>query len=332
MFLDEIDLHVLGGKGGQGCLSFRREKYVPKGGPDGGEGGDGGAVVLRADAGLSSLHHLKGFGIFQAKNGNPGGPNNRTGKRGEDLVLKVPVGTVVKDAERGNLLADLNEEGKEIVVAAGGRRGRGNKSFASSTNRVPRQFEKGMPGEERRVHLVLKMIADVGLVGFPNAGKSTLISVLSEARPKVAAYPFTTLVPNLGIVHVPGFRRFVMADIPGLIEGASDGKGLGHQFLRHIERTRLLLIMVDLSAEAIQAPEEAFRVLEKELQNYSEILSTRPKIYVGTKVENEASEALRAELESLLGKPILGISSILQKGLPQLIRRILSELSSLEEE
>ncbi len=330
MFLDEIDIHVLGGKGGQGCLSFRREKYVPKGGPDGGEGGDGGAVILRADSGLSSLHHLKGFGVFQAKNGGAGGPNNRTGKRGEDLILKVPVGTVVKDAERGNLLADLKEEGMEVVVASGGKRGRGNKSFASSINRVPRQFEKGMPGEERRVHLVLKMIADVGLVGFPNAGKSTLISVLSEARPKVAGYPFTTLVPNLGIVHVPGFRRFVMADIPGLIEGASAGKGLGHQFLRHIERTRLLLIMVDLSAEALQAPEEAFEVLERELANYSELLSTRPKIYVGTKVENEASEALRAELEARLEQPILGISSIQKKGLPSLIRRILSELSSLD--
>jgi len=321
VFVDDLEIRVRAGDGGPGCLSFRREKFVPRGGPDGGDGGDGGDVVIHAVAGETSLHPLKGQAEFRAQKGGAGGPQNRTGRRGEDLTLSVPVGTMVHDAARDNLLADLDHDGASVVVAAGGRRGRGNKSFATATNRAPRQCEPGMPGEARTVRLVLKLIADVGLIGLPNAGKSTLLSCLSRARPKVAAYPFTTLTPHLGIVEIPGYRSFVMADIPGLIEGAHGGKGLGHQFLRHVERTRVLLHLVDCQSE--EDPVESWRVIREELESYSKTLAERPCLVVGTKVEDEASRARCERLGAELGRPVLAISSATRQGLDDLIRALL---------
>ncbi len=311
-------------------MSFRREKYVPKGGPDGGDGGDGGSVLLRASTSLSSLQHLTGYAEFRAQKGTQGGPKNCTGARGENLVLEVPIGTIVLDPVRGHTLADLDSEGAELVVAQGGRRGRGNKSFASATNRVPRQFEPGMPGEEREIRLELKLIADVGLIGLPNAGKSTLISVLSQAKPKVASYPFTTLQPHLGIVDRPGFREFVIADIPGLIGGASEGKGLGHQFLRHVERSKTLVHLVDCSEMATEDPFKAMRSIEKELELYSPELAARPRLLVASKVESEFSEEMARELADEAGQPVLCISAVMRRGLPELLAAILRQLESVE--
>ena len=331
--LDELEIVVVAGDGGPGCLSFRREKYVPKGGPDGGDGGDGGSVWLVADNSLSSLHHLSGFADFAAEKGRQGGAKNMTGRRGADKELHVPVGTLVEDAELGHRLADLKEEGDRVEVARGGRRGRGNKAFATATNRTPRQCEPGMPGERRRLKLVLKLIADVGLVGLPNAGKSTLLSVLSRARPRVAAYPFTTLEPSLGIVELERARSsasgagewgqsFVMADIPGLVEGASQGKGLGHQFLRHIERTRVLLFLVDCSELAGLDPVEAYRVVESEVETYSSELATRPRLVAATKIEDQAAEQRASELAASLDVPVVPISSATRKGLDELVPQL----------
>ena len=338
--LDELEIVVVAGDGGPGCLSFRREKYVPRGGPDGGDGGDGGSVWLVADHGLSSLHHLSGYADFAAEKGRQGGAKNMTGRRGADKELHVPVGTLVEDAELGHRLADLKEHGDRVEVARGGRRGRGNKAFATSTNRTPRQFEPGMPGERRSVKLVLKLIADVGLVGLPNAGKSTLLSVLSRARPRVAAYPFTTLEPSLGIVEVARSRgggagaeswgqSFVMADIPGLVEGASEGKGLGHQFLRHIERTRVLLFLVDCSELAGQDPVEAYRVVEAEVSSYSSELTTRPRLVAATKIEDDAARARADELSAALDVPVLPISSASRQGLDTLVQKLFTLVQGL---
>jgi GTP-binding protein len=299
---------------------------VPKGGPDGGDGGDGGSVWLVATSGESSLHTLSGFAEFAAESGVGGGPKNWTGSKGSDRELRVPVGTMVHDAEHGNLLADLAADGDRVEVARGGRRGRGNKSFASPTNRTPRQVEPGVPGERRRLRLVLKLIADVGIVGLPNAGKSTLLAVLSRARPKIAAYPFTTLTPCLGIVEVRGERAFVLADIPGLIEGAHAGKGLGHQFLRHIERTRLLLHLVDCSPEATVPPAEAYRAVRNEIGAYSAELAARPEIVVASKVESEVARARVAELQREAGGRVLAISAATHEGLEALIGALLELL------
>ena len=275
-FLDELECTLRGGKGGDGCCSFRREKYAPRGGPDGGDGGDGGSVVLLPTTDENTLFHLAGTRVYAARKGQPGGTSDCTGASGADLLLKVPVGTVVLDAERGHTLRDLAKAGEAFVVVRGGRGGRGNVRFASATNRTPRQWEKGQQGENRRVRLSLKLIADVGLVGLPNAGKSTLLSTLSAARPKIADYPFTTLEPCLGIVPLPDESTCVMADIPGLIEGAHEGKGLGDQFLKHIERTRVILQLVDCSALAQQHPLAAYEVISKELSGYSGDLAGRP--------------------------------------------------------
>lgn len=335
--LDELEILVIGGDGGQGCLSFRREKYAPKGGPDGGDGGHGGSVWLEVDRGLTSLQHLTGYSQFDAQKGRPGAPKNCSGRRGQDKVLKVPPGTIVHDAEHGNVLADLDSEDARVEIARGGRGGRGNKFFATATNRTPRQHEDGMPGETRRLKLVLKLIADVGLVGLPNAGKSTLLSVLSRARPKIASYPFTTLEPSLGIVEAPstrgqGFgRSFVLADIPGLIEGASDGKGLGHQFLRHIERTRVLLYCIDCSPEAMQEPEAAFRVVQGEVEAYSAELAGRPWLVAATKVESPEAEAIAADFESKVDTKVWRISSVMHKGLETVIGALLERVQEARE-
>ncbi len=283
LFVDQVTIHVYGGPGGAGAEAFRRETFVPRGGPSGGDGGHGGDVILRADAQLSTLLDYRYREHHKADRGQHGQGKNRTGRSGEDLYLRVPPGTYVTDADTDERLGELLEDGDELVVARGGRGGRGNAAFASPTNRAPREWEPGEPGEERRIRLELKLIADVGLVGLPNAGKSTLLSRVSAARPKVADYPFTTLQPNLGVVELPGAgRSFVLADIPGIIEGAHEGKGLGLQFLRHIERTRCLAFLVPADSED---PAEELATLRAELAAYSETLAEKPACMVLTKAD-----------------------------------------------
>ena len=305
-----------------GCVSFRREKFAEKGGPDGGDGGDGGSVVLVPSEHENTLYHLSGRTTYEAVRGQPGTASDCYGRKGADLVLKVPLGTVVLDAARGNVLRDLSSPQEMFVVAAGGRAGRGNSRFATSTNRAPRHFEHGQPGEEREVRLSLKLIADVGLLGLPNAGKSTLLATLSRARPKIADYPFTTLEPHLGIVTLPGERTFVMADIPGLIEGAHQGRGLGDRFLKHVERTRVLLHLVDCSSDATLPPAEAVRVIRGELAKYSEALAARPCLLVATKVEDDAARASARELADALGQRVLSISAATRAGMTELLAAV----------
>ena len=282
MFVDEATINVYAGDGGSGAEAFRREKYVARGGPAGGNGGKGGDVILRVDDQLSTLLDFRYQEHYKAERGQHGEGGNRTGASGDDLVLRVPPGTTVSDADTGETLGELLSPGEELVVAEGGRGGRGNAAFASPTNRAPREWEPGEPGEERRIRLELKLIADVGLVGLPNAGKSTLLAAVSAARPKVAEYPFTTLQPNLGVVQLSGSRTFVLADIPGIIEGAHEGKGLGHQFLRHIERTRLLAFLVPANSED---PGGELATLRAEVEEYSEELAETPFCVVVTKAD-----------------------------------------------
>jgi GTPase len=280
---DEVVIDLRAGDGGPGCMSFRREKYVPRGGPDGGDGGKGGDVIIVADGSLTTFDDLLVPSLFTAESGRPGEGSGRTGRKGEDAILRVPPGTLVLDHERGHLLKDLDEAGSRVRLLEGGRGGRGNRAFASATDRAPRRSEDGMPGPTRKVRLSLKLIADVGLVGWPNAGKSTLLGRISSANPKVASYPFTTLAPHLGIVDLPGYVRFVMADIPGLIEGASEGTGLGIRFLKHIERTRIIVHLVDGSESADHEPVEAYETIRKELEAYGSGLASREEIVALTK-------------------------------------------------
>ncbi len=280
MFIDYAKIFVKAGDGGDGCVAFRREKFVPKGGPAGGDGGKGGDVVAVANEHMHTLMDFRYRKKYKAKRGEHGKGSNMTGRGGQDIVIKLPVGTMIRDAETEQVLFDLARPGQRVVLAKGGRGGRGNARFVSPTNQTPREWEPGTPGEERELVLELKLIADVGFVGLPNAGKSTLLSRISAATPKIAAYPFTTLNPNLGIVRLDEYRSFVAADIPGLIEGASTGKGLGHQFLRHIERTKILAILLDVSSENINAD---FSALMQELQSYNADLMDKKKIIVYTK-------------------------------------------------
>ena len=291
VFRDECEIDVAAGKGGDGLVSFRREKYVPRGGPDGGDGGDGGDVVLEARTELSSLLTVARRPRYRADDGRPGGPRNRTGRSADALVIGVPPGTQVYDAERGNLLADLLEPGTRVVIAAGGRGGRGNARFATATNQAPRRADPGGRGEARRVRLELKLFAEVGLVGLPNAGKSTFLATVSRATPKIADYPFTTLSPYVGIAELPGHRTLVIADLPGLIEGAAEGQGLGHRFLKHVERCRVLLHLVDVSGGDAEAALEAVRGIDDELARYSLELAERPRLYAATKVESDEAQA-----------------------------------------
>ncbi len=272
MFIDHIKLKVKSGKGGAGCVSFRREKFVPKGGPDGGDGGKGGDVIVECDNNTHTLAHFKGKKLLKAKNGRPGEGKKKHGADGEDLILKVPPGTIIKDANTGEVLLDMKTPGERRVLLEGGKGGLGNWHFRGSRNQVPRYAQPGEEGKELEIIMELKLIADVGLVGFPNAGKSTLISVLSNARPEIANYEFTTLTPKLGVVKVDEYRNFVMADIPGIIEGASEGKGLGLEFLRHIERTKIILYVIDLAS--FRDPVYQFKTLQKELKKYSEKLAS----------------------------------------------------------
>lgn len=329
MFVDELEIHVRAGNGGNGCVCFLRDAKTLRGGPNGGDGGDGGDVVLVATTHCNTLYHLTGRGTFGAKNGGQGLPQNCGGKDSEDLVIEVPVGTVVMDAERGNVLHDFDVPDRPWVLALGGYGGRGNTHFATATHRAPREAEKGKAGEERRVLLSLKLIADVGLLGLPNAGKSTLLATVTKARPKIAGYPFTTLEPMLGIAQGPGDATFVIADIPGLIEGASQGKGLGDKFLKHIERTRLLLHLVDCGDLPMAAPVDAWRVVRQELAQHSAELAARPTLVVATKVEDEAGRQRAQALATASGQPVLAISSATGDGLRELVLAVWTMLSQL---
>ena len=326
MFVDEVDIHVQAGSGGNGCLSFRREKFVPRGGPDGGDGGGGGSVFIVATPTKNTLVDFRFHPEFKARRGQHGQGSNRTGQTAEDLEIGVPPGTLIfeKDPAGGEmrLLGDLAEEGQRILVAKGGRGGRGNARFVSSTNRAPRRTEPGEEGEERQLQLQLKLIADVGLIGFPNAGKSTLISRISAARPKIANYPFTTLVPNLGVVTLGDDRSFVVADVPGLIEGAHEGHGLGDRFLRHIERTKVLVHLVDVSGASGRDPVQDFEVILNELRQFNPAVAAKPQIVAANKIDAlddpERLSALRAHVEHL-GLPFHEISGVSGTGVPALL-------------
>jgi GTP-binding protein len=331
MFVDRVEIYVKGGDGGRGCLAFRREKYVPRGGPDGGDGGNGGSVIIRAVAGTDSLAELVTRKHWKAPNGGAGGGANRTGHSGEDLILHVPPGTILYDRQRGNILRDLAEPGQEVTVAHGGRGGRGNKSFASSTNRTPRQTTPGEPGEERWLVLELKVIADVGLIGLPNAGKSTLLSRLSQAHPEIADYPFTTKYPNLGIVHIGGERVFVLADLPGLIAGAHAGVGLGHEFLRHVERTRVLVHLVEPLPLDGSDPLQNYRTVRRELELHGRALAEKPEVVAVSKCELPDSEDVRALLERELGREVLALSAVTGQGLAQLVGQVAQVLHGVSE-
>jgi GTP-binding protein len=331
MFVDRVEIFVKGGDGGRGMCSFRREKYVPRGGPDGGDGGNGGSVIIRAVAGTDSLAEIVNRKFWRAEKGERGGSGNCTGKNGKELIIPVPPGTIIRDRDRGHVLRDLTTAGEEVVVAKGGRGGRGNKFFATSTNRTPREYEPGEPGEERHLALELKVIADAGLIGLPNAGKSTLLSRLSQAHPEIADYPFTTKHPNLGVVSVGGERVFVLADLPGLIEGAHAGIGLGHEFLRHVERTRVLVHLVEPQSADGSDPLANYRKIRRELELYSAGLATKPEIVAVTKSELTGSEEVRDRLSQELGQEVLGISAVTGQGLAQLVGRVAEVLHEVSE-
>ena len=331
MFIDEVDLVVTAGRGGDGCVAFRREKFIPKGGPSGGDGGDGGSVYLVADPSFNTLQHLAGHHHWKAESGQQGLGKKCSGKSGEDAVILVPVGTTVFDADLNIVLRDLVEPGQKLCVAEGGKGGHGNVFFKNSVNQAPREFEQGTAGGERKLHLELKLIADAGLLGKPNAGKSTLLSRLSAARPKIAAYPFTTLTPVLGIVEMSNHRRFVMADIPGLIEGAHMGVGLGHEFLRHVERTKLLIHILDV-APLEGDPVEDYKVIRKELAKYSPALAKKPEIVVANKMDLTGADENLRRLKDELGLTVLPISAVTGKGLQTLTKRIWDTLQELPEE
>jgi GTP-binding protein len=327
MFVDEVDIHVKAGDGGRGALSFRREKFVPKGGPDGGNGGKGGSVYLVADPHRNTLVHFRFNPNYEARRGGGGQGALKTGRDGGDLEIRVPVGTLVfvRDPEQHdtlNQIADLTEVGERVLVAKGGRGGLGNAHFATSTNRAPRKTQPGEPGDERDLRLQLKLLADVGLVGYPNAGKSTLIARVSAAKPKIANYPFTTLTPHLGVVSLSDDRSFVVADVPGLIEGASEGHGLGHQFLRHIERTKVLIHLVDVSGESGRNSVDDFETIRRELDLYNPELLAKPQLVVANKIDAlddparvQALERRARELEL----PFFRISAVTGEGVPQLL-------------
>ncbi len=337
MFADKVKFKVKGGDGGDGVVSFRREKFIDKGGPNGGDGGDGGDVILKVDEGLHTLSDFRYKNSYIASDGENGSGKNQTGSQGEDLILKVPPGTIVYDDNNGSLLADLTESGQELVAAGGGQGGRGNAKFKKSTRKVPKFAEQGKKGEERSLRLELKVMADVGLVGFPNVGKSTLIASVSAAKPKIASYHFTTLKPNLGVVKLGDFNSFVMADIPGLIEGAHKGIGLGDEFLRHLERTRLLVHVIDVSGIEGRKPVDDFEVINNEIESYNERLASLPQIIALNKIDltsgRENLSQVRRDLEAR-GYKCFPISAVTGEGLKDLkyyIGERLKDLPPLEE-
>jgi GTP-binding protein len=319
MFRDEAEIEVVAGRGGDGVVSFRREKFAPKGGPDGGDGGLGGNVILVGSPSLNSLLPLGRRYTYRADSGRPGSGANKSGRSGADLVLEVPVGTQIYDREHGNLLRDLSREGARLLVAQGGAGGRGNARFASSVRQTPRISTPGAEGERRILRLELKLFAEVGLVGLPNAGKSTLLAAVTAATPKIADYPFTTLVPQVGIARISDTETLVLADLPGLIEGASEGHGLGHRFLRHVERCRVILQLVDVSEAAETLPVDAWRIVAAELERFSPDLARRPRLLAASKCESEPAEERARELESASGERVWRISSTRRAGLSELL-------------
>jgi GTP-binding protein len=336
MFVDEVDIHVRAGDGGRGCLAFRREKRVPRGGPSGGDGGSGGSVYIVASAHTNTLINYRFHPEFDAERGEHGQGSNRTGYTGADLELPVPIGTLVyQKLDEGatppfTLIADLAAEGDRVLVAKGGRGGMGNARFATSTNRAPRKVQPGEPGEEKFLRLELKLLADVGLVGFPNAGKSTLISRISAARPKIADYPFTTLTPNLGVVGLSGDRSFVVADVPGLIEGAHRGQGLGHQFLRHLERTKVLVHLVDVSSASGRDPVEDLETVRRELNLFQPALAAKPQLVAANKIDAVDDPSRVAALEQrarALNLPFFRMSAVTGEGLPALLEAMWQTLA-----
>ncbi len=335
MFIDVAKIHVKAGNGGHGAVAWRREKFEPSGGPAGGDGGDGGSVILKVDEGLRTLMDFKYKRHYKAEPGENGKNKKQYGKNGQDLVLRVPPGTVVRDEETGLVMADLKEHGEEVVIARGGKGGKGNAKFANSVRQAPRFAEGGTKGDEIDIRLELKLLADVGLIGFPNVGKSTLLSVITDAKPKIANYHFTTLSPNLGVVQVDNGESFVIADIPGLIEGASEGVGLGHEFLRHIERTRILVHLVDVSAQDGRDPVEDFYKINEELEKYSEKLAEKPQLVVANKTDipgtEENFERLKKEVEKA-GYEIMAISAVTQQGVKELEYKILEMVNTYEPE
>jgi GTPase len=344
VFVDEAKIAVKAGDGGNGCVAFRREKYVPRGGPSGGDGGNGGSVYLEANPNDNTLLRYRYNREFKGDRGRHGEGSNCTGVSGADTILKVPVGTLVYDEAGHELLADLSKPGQKVLVAQGGKGGRGNQHFAKPWHQAPREKEEGQPGEERKLRLELKLLADVGLVGFPNAGKSTLISVISAARPKIANYPFTTLEPNLGVVNADGGtgghgtelgRTFVVADLPGLIEGASQGAGLGIRFLKHVERTRLLVHLIDTSDASDMDPVKAYEIIEGELQAFSSRLIEKPMIVVATKIDATPDKTKLEELEAFCkkkGREFHAISGPTGEGVKELVRSIADELDKIPRE
>ena len=327
-FIDLAEVEVIAGKGGDGMVAFRREKYVPAGGPAGGNGGWGGSVIFQASDRLQTLLDFRYAKILKAEDGKKGGPNNCTGAKGSDRIIEVPCGTIVTDADTGEFVGDLTTEGETLCVAKGGKGGLGNKHFLSNSNRAPEYALPGLEGETRHLRLELKLIAEVGIIGLPNAGKSTLISSLSSAKPKVANYPFTTLVPNLGVVRKPTGDGTVFADIPGLISGASDGVGLGHDFLRHIERTRVLLHLIDATADN---PVADYEIIQQELEAYGHGLPERPQIIAFNKIDaidREILELITSELKEITNTPIYAISAVSRKGLDTLMQKIWSILDA----
>jgi GTP-binding protein len=331
MFVDRVEIHCLAGDGGDGCMSFRREARVPRGGPNGGDGGHGGDVIIRAERNQGSLGNMVGHRHWRAPRGLHGQGDMMTGRSGEDLEILVPPGTLVRDAKTGLLLKDLDIDGASVVVARGGKGGKGNARFATSTHQAPREFERGQRGEQREVVLELKLIADVGLIGKPNAGKSTLLSRLSNATPEIADYPFTTKYPNLGMVRVGYDNQFVLADIPGLIEGAHAGVGLGHEFLKHVQRTKVLVHLVEPDPADQSDPVTNYHQIREELRLYDPTLVERPEIVIITKCELPDAGAAVDLLSESLGRPVLQVSSATGEGLTELIRQVRATLSDVDE-
>ncbi len=331
MFVDRVQIEVIAGRGGNGCLSFRRERYVPRGGPDGGDGGHGGSVIIVAQEGVDSLSALAHRRVWHAENGRHGSGANRHGRAGRDLTVQVPIGTMVLDAEQQFVLKDLVQPGEQFVAARGGKGGKGNTHFKSSTNQAPREHTPGEDGEQRLLMMELKVIADVGLIGKPNAGKSTLLSRLSRARPEIADYPFTTKVPHLGRVRIDFDRTFVLADIPGLIEGAHAGCGLGHEFLRHVERAGLLVHLVEPMPMDGSDPVANYRAIRAELTLHKQSLGERPEIAAVTKAELPGAEEIRQQLSDEIGREVLLISAVTGQGLNQLIQVIAARLQEMAE-
>ncbi len=329
IFIDEAKIYATAGNGGNGAVAFRREAHIPKGGPSGGDGGDGGDIIFVGDAQLSTLLDFKYQQHYRAESGEHGRNKDQYGKAGASKILRVPIGTIIKDVDTGEVLADIATAGQEVVVAKGGKGGKGNIHFKSPWNQAPRTAEPGTPGESKTLRLELKLLADAGLLGFPNVGKSTFLASVSRARPKIADYPFTTLTPNLGVVGLSGGRSFVLADIPGLIEGAAEGAGLGHRFLRHVERTRVLLHLVELSAEPGREPEKDFDTINRELASYDETLAQRPQIVAVTKIDlpdtREAYPELKARFAAR-GIELLALSAATGEGVPQVLERIWSRI------